>query len=459
MTAEEGSQPATGHQPDSSGAGVEPVRLGPGDGGPIRAWVRERAEAIVALLAELVAIDSTTGREDELARWCAAWLAAHRIDVRLEPCKGRHNVVAWVDLPAGPRAWAPAAHSGDRAVPTLVLSGHLDTVPADVSAWSRPPHAVRIAEGRLYGLGASDLKASIAAAFFAQLYLSELAGRAGRSAPGTRVVSAFTIEEETTGDGTRLFLERALNEGFLDPRCTAAIVTEPTGLRELCIANAAPVFVELELRGRGGHGSRPHQALNPLPALCALITELPALERAWAAAFGDPTFPELARPTLTPTAVAAGDPARQNVIPQVARCVLDLRVPQALYANDFARLDRELEAWIGRARAALGGVAGERIELTWRVRNRREGHRLAPEHPLVAAALGVLRGELGLDPRVRATTAGNDAVFFGLHGIPALNKIGPGHPECAHRPDEFVSIENVLVATEFFIRMALAGGP
>lgn len=469
-TLEASGEPGAGEHPATR---VRPVSVaGRGDvaGAPaVRAWVREREAEIVELLGQLVAIDSTTGREDQLAHFCADWLRARGVQAWLQPCKGRHNVIASVPVPAWPEATparvpgaarAPdrASSSGAEPAPALVLSGHLDTVPAEAGAWPRDPHHVLLRDGRLHGLGASDLKASIAAAYFAQLYLLEQQAQPGESSPAGpsrpargRLLSVFTIEEETTGDGTREFLDAAVADGLLDPASTAAIITEPTGLTELCVANAAPIFVELVVRGRGGHGSRPHLARNPAAVLGSLLAELPELERSWAASWGDREFPELARPTLTPTSLGAGDPARHNVIPERASCVLDVRVPEALYANDFRVFRREFEAWIERFRDPAEGLFVE-----WSVRNCREGHRLDPHHELVETALCVLREDLGLATEVRATTAGNDAVFFGLHGIPAINKVGPGHPECAHRVDEFVSIANVLAGTEFFIRVALA---
>ena len=390
----------------------------------LRAWVRAREGEIVELLLELVRIDSTTGREDELARHCAAWLAARGITALLQPCKGRHNVIGTVG-------------TGSR---TLILSGHLDTVPAEAAAWSRDPHDACVSLGRLYGLGASDLKASIAAAYFAQLYLRDHGPAEGRT------LSVFTIEEETTGDGTRLFLEWALREGLLRPEQTLAVITEPTGLREVCIANAGSIFVELGVRGRGGHGSRPQLAKNPIEKLVELCAASAELARRWSHEHGDRETP---RALLTPTALAAGDPARANVIPEVARALFDMRVPSALYRGDFALLRRELEVWVAR-------FAEPGFELTWRVLNRREGHRIPADHALVASALEILRGDLGLAAELATTTAGNDAVYFGLAGIPAINKVGPGHPECAHKVDESVAVENVLAGAEFFARLALA---
>ena len=390
----------------------------------IRDWVLAAEPSIVALLADLVRIDSTTGREGELAEFCARWLTERGIEAILHPCQGRHNALGVVGR-------------GDDA---LVLSGHLDTVPADREVWSRDPHEPVVQDGKVYGLGTSDLKASIAGAYFAQLWLHE----AGLELPG-RVVSAFTIEEETTGIGTQEMLRWALDDGFLVPHRTVAVITEPTGLDELCTGNSGCLFASIGVTGLGGHGSRPHLARNPIPKLLAIVDGLGELAATWAEQYSDL---DLAPPTLTPTVVRAGEVGRNNVIPDQASAVIDCRVPEALYAEDFAEFRRELDRWLDEFRE-------DGYTLSWRVIVRREGQRIDPEHPIVQTALTTL-ASMGRSVDVRTTTAGNDAVFFGQVGIPAINKIGPGHPECAHRTDEFVRVENVLAGTEFFIRLALS---
>jgi len=389
----------------------------------IRAWVDERADAIVALLSDLVRIDSTTGREGPLAEHCSSWSSERGIETFLHPCQGRHNAIGVVG-------------AGED---TLVLSGHLDTVPADPAVWSRDPHEPYVDAGRLHGLGSSDLKASIAGILFAQLYFSEQ-----ESPLAGRLVSALTIEEETTGVGTREFLRWAVDGGFLVPARTAAVITEPTGLDELCVGNSGCLFASIGVTGHGGHGSRPHLARNPIPKLLSIVAALEELAARWAAEYRDP---DLAPPTLTPTAISSGDDRQTNVIPDQARAVIDCRVPEALYAEDFAEFRRELDRW-------LEGFREDGFTLSWRVIVRREGHRVDPGHPIVTTALSVLREGMGRATSVATTSAGNDAVYFGLAGIPAINKVGPGHPECAHKRDEFVRVENVLAGTEFFIRLA-----
>jgi len=375
------------------------------------------------LLTEMVAIDSVTGNEGPIAHHLAEWLRARGIAAILQPCKGRHNVISVVG----------------RGEPALVLSGHVDTVPPNGGAWTYGPFTPTVAGGRLYGLGTSDMHASTVAAYFASLLLRDVA------LPG-RLVTAFTIEEETTGDGTAGFLEWAERERFLDFARTACVVTEPTGLDEVCLGNRGSTFLVVRVVGLGGHGSRPHLSRNPIGKLRAILDALGALESRWKERYADPDF---GHTTLTTTAFRAGDRDRTNVIPEVAEAVVDCRPTPLLYADDLRRFRSELGECL-RAHEEPG------YAITVEELYPREGHKLDQGHPLAQTVLRALREDLGRPhARFQYTPAGNDAVFFGKQGIPTVNKVGPGHPECAHRVDEYVALENVFAGVELYAWIAL----
>jgi len=370
----------------------------------------------------MVAIDSVTGNEGPLAELCAHWLREHGIEAISQPCKGRNNAISVVG-------------EGERA---LILSGHLDTVPPNQGEWTYGPFNPTVADGRVYGLGTSDLHASTVGTYFASLFLREL------DLPG-RYVTVHTIEEETTGDGTTGFLDWAEREKFLDCSSTSCIVTEPTGLEHVCLGNRGSSFMVLRVEGLGGHGSRPHLARNPIGKVMQILDGLRDLQQRWKEQYPDPDF---GHTTLTPTALNAGDLGRTNVIPQIAEAVVDCRVTPRLYADDLAIFRRDLGARIDSFREAG-------YSITWRELYAREGHRLDREHPLAKTVMSVLREDLDLPARFTYTPAGNDAVFYGRRGIPTINKVGPGHPECAHRVDEYVSIENLLRGVELYIWIGL----
>jgi len=395
------------------------------DGHDLRAWIAAREGEITQLLCDMIAVDSVTGNEGPMAELCADWLSGHGIEAILQPAKDRNNALGTIG-------------QGTRA---LVLSGHLDTVPPDEGDWTHGPFNPVVQGGRVFGLGASDLHASIVGAYFAQRFLLE----AGCELSG-RLVSAFTIEEETTGDGTRLFLDWAGKEGFLDFTETECVVTEPTGLEHVCLGNRASSFLVVEVEGQGGHGSRPHLARNPLWKLHGILAGLRDLEEDWKRRYHDADFGST---TLTPTSIEGGSLERTNVIPERARAVIDCRPTPGLWADDLALFRSELATF-------FAAQAEDGYDITTRELYAREGHILAAGHPLAEDVVAVLREDLAIDgAATRVNPAGNDAVFFALHGVPTINKVGPGHPEQAHRINEFVTVENLLRGVELYARIAL----
>jgi acetylornithine deacetylase/succinyl-diaminopimelate desuccinylase-like protein len=387
-----------------------------------REYAEKHRTGIVDLLRRLVSIDSRTGREGEIAAFLGEWLRGRGLEVRLESCKDRANVVAW-------------SGTGE---PTLVISGHLDTIHPLEGAWATDPWTPVEREGRLVGLGSSDVKAALAAGAYAALYHREA------KLPG-RLVLAYTIEEETTGDGTDAFVRGALASGFLDPRTTAAVVTEPTNLEHVSLGNRGSIFLVVKIRGAGGHGSRPHLARNPIAKALDLLAAIPALERGWMERYADA---DLGGVNVTPTCVRAGDLDKTNSIPEIATLVLDCRTTPALYEGGHANFRREFADFL--ARFAQQGFALE-VEEEYP----RAGHKLPADHVLARAALAVLREDLGVaDARFVYTPAGNDAVYFGEAGIPTINKLGPGDPSQAHRGNESVEIEKVSLGALAYARLA-----
>lgn len=386
------------------------------------ARARSLEDSIAGFLASLISIDSRTGREGPLAVWLHERHAELGLESRLFPCGDRYNVVAWIG--EGPE--------------TILFAGHLDTVPPDERAWTSPPLEPRIADGRMFGLGASDMKASIAAATHALLLL-------GEDPPPGRVATVWTVDEETTGAGTRRFVADALASGFLDPARTVCVVTEPSGLREIVLGSRGAVFPLLTIRGRSAHGSRPHLARSPIAAARRVLDAAQRIEREWRVRLASPP---LAPPTLTPTVLRSGDPDAPNRVPAVARIGFDARLTPPLAADGFAPVRASFDRLVEELRA-------EGYEAEVELRYGRPGHLIAADHPLAVAALAVAREDLGLDDAAFGyTRAANDACFFQQAGIDTLNKWGPGDPSEAHAADESVSLSRTVQAAAGYALLA-----
>ena len=343
----------------------------------------------IPLLTALVAIPSVTGEEHAVAAHLADWLRGHGFDPRVDDRNQEVRV------------------QGRAPGPTLLFSTHVDTVPVG-PGWTREPFAPTEEAGRLYGRGANDAKASVAAMAAAMVAL-----RADPPATGT-VVFAPTCEEERG----RLGLERFLPSlGPLD----AALVGEPTGLHP-AVAQNGLLLLDLTARGRQGHAARPRQAVNAIEIAARDIAALSALT--WL-----PEDPDIGPMTLAVTQIAAG--TAHNVIPGACTLVVDIRtIPQIPPAEVVARV-----------RATVASEVVVRSD------------RLAPVRtPEGARILGAVQSVL---PAARPFGSPTLSDWAHLRGIPAV-KIGPGLSEVSHTADEWVEVAEVRRAAAAYEAIARA---
>jgi succinyl-diaminopimelate desuccinylase len=371
-----------------------------------------------AFLAELVRIESINPEtwpggsgEGAVARRVAEELRAMGLEPRLQDAApGRTSVVATL-AGAGPR--------------TLLLEAHTDTVQAEGMS---EPFSGRVAGGRLYGRGACDDKASVAAFVGALRAL----GRAGVTPP-VNVVLAATAGEEFAGRGIQALLASGL-------RADGAVVGEPTGL-DVVVAHKGCVRAELHVQGRAAHSSRPQAGRNAIEAAAAIVTGLVAALGPALAARGHPL---VGAPTLAFTQIAGG--VGVNTIPE--RCVVrfDRRVvPGETPASALAEM-----------RQALAGLRlpdGIRAEI--RDPFIMDGPMAAdPEGPLARALLaGARRHRPGA--ALTGVAYGTDAGRIAAHGVPAV-VFGPGDIARAHSAEEWVDLAEVELATRITLEAVFA---
>jgi acetylornithine deacetylase len=327
-----------------------------------------------------------SGAEEEVADLVASWLGARGV-----ACErlGR-SVLARVG----------ATHGRP-----LLLDSHLDTVPA-AAGWSRDPWSAERSDGKVFGLGSNDAKASVAA------MAAAVAASRDAAAP---VWLALVEGEETRGEGTTRVLAELERRGV---RPAGAVFGEPTGL-DIATAQKGLLILELVAHGDSCHAA--HAArLGKTNALRVLARDLVALE---AIDLG-PADSVLGLTTLEPTQVEAG--VAHNVLPASARAVLDLRTVPALPHAEL----------IARVRAA---VRSEVVVRSDRLRPRS----IDRDAPLVRAALAAR-------PQARLFGSATLSDLALADGIPAI-KCGPGVSERSHTADEFV-FETEISSGERFYR-------
>src|SRR5258708_22340276 len=264
----------------------------------VDAAVEAEAEAAFAFLERLVAAPSTVRAERGAQEIVAGGLAWVGFDVTEFEVPGHTAAapaggVAQGSYGGGPKVLGRLTRGGS---PSLLLTGHVDVVPAEAALWSSEPFAPLRSDGWLTGRGAGDMKGGFALGLLAVAALR----RAMPDALSGELSFLSVIEEECTGNGTLA----ACNAGVLGD---AVIVLEPTDL-DLLLGGIGVLWIEIEVTGVPAHADAADPAQNPVRSIPAILHALASLQDPINKTDRHPAFAALARPyNVNVGTVAAGD--------------------------------------------------------------------------------------------------------------------------------------------------------
>lgn len=344
--------------------------------------------------ARYVAIPSVSGAERALADEVEATLRAVS---SLEVVRIGDNVVART--------------TGARKERVL-LAGHLDTVPGDAGA-------IEVNDGEVVGLGACDMKGSLAV-------MVELALRGGADLT-SEVTWCFFAREEISRAQSGLLEIAGVDPGLL--AADAAVLCEPTS----CVVEAGcqgTIRVEVTLRGARAHTARPWRGRNAIHRLEGPLAVIRAYTPR-AVTIDGVTYTEQCQ------AVGVAGGVGSNVVPDEARLTINQRIAPD---RDTRQAVRELQTMLSPFLEDDDG-----FELV-------DAAEPAPPqltHPTIARLVELS----GSEPR--AKLGFTDVSTFASFGVPAVN-FGAGDPELAHHAGELVSDQDLLRCLDVLSRL-LAG--
>lgn len=319
---------------------------------------------------------------------------------------------------------------GDGQGPALILNGHIDVVPAgDESKWTYPAWQGTVADGRVYGRGALDMKGAVCCAIAVARAIRD----AGVTLDG-RLIIQSVIGEEDGGTGTLAAVLRG-------PSADAAIVMEPTEL-QLAPAQAGALNFRITVPGKTAHGAMREEGVSAIEKFVPLLQAILALEARRNERVKDPLFADYVLPIpICPGIVRAGNWA-SNVAESL---VCEGRYGVAV-GEDLATARAELETAIADAAAEDPWLAVHPPLVEW------WGAQFAPaaiaaDHPIVQAVGAAFADATGRAPRLQGMTYGADMrLLVNQGGIPTM-MFGPGNIRVAHQPDEHVAVDDLVVAT------------
>jgi acetylornithine deacetylase len=374
------------------------------------------------LICELVAIESVNpdlvpsgSGETAISQFVASWLSAADLEVEMvEPLPGRPSVVGVLRGSGGGRS--------------LMLNAHMDTVGAGGMQDAFSP---RIAGGRVYGRGAYDMKASLAAIMLTAREAAKLRLK------GDLIITAVA-DEEVASLGTSAVLERH--------RADAAIVTEPTELR-LCLAHKGFVWLEVETTGVAAHGSRADIGVDAIAHMGRILTGVLELNERLRAG---PRHPLLGTGSIHASLIEGG----QEMSTYPARCVAKLE-RRTIPGEDLSKLF-PIHGEVPSSSPSMGrwpegpqrpGGWGHGPKVISRVLLERPPSELSADHPVSKAV-----AKAADNPEVIGVAYWMDMALTNAAGIPtvAYGPMGEG----AHADVEWVDLASIEKCVSVYLRSA-----
>lgn len=310
---------------------------------------------------------------------------------------------------------------GPAGAPGIMLSGHTDVVPIEGQNWTLPPFSMSECDGKLYGRGAADMKGFIACALATCLRASKITLR-------TPLHLALSYDEEIGCIGVHSLIEmlRAAPQ-----RPLLCIIGEPTQM-QVATGHKGKIAARAICRGREGHSALAPLALNAIHLGCDFVAALRREQDRLArdgASDGDYDIPYT---TVHVGKMNAG--VALNIVPNL--CELDFEIRNVAADDPHAILDRlRVEAARIAAEASIT-VPEAAIEVD--IINTYPGL----DTPVTSQAVAFVKSLIGANGTMKVAFGTEGGLFSRDVGIPTV-VCGPGSMAQGHKPDEFVSLEQM----------------
>ena len=359
------------------------------------------------LTRELIRFEtiSPPGNEQAVTEHLARLLAAHGFACEMvDLAPGRPNLIARI--------------GGSSAKLPLAFTGHTDVVPLGLRPWSVPPFAGEVKDGKVWGRGASDMKAGVAAFVSAAIAMApHLAGTPG-------VTLLIAAGEETGSEGAiALAASGRLGEAG------ALVVAEPTSNRPL-VGHKGALWMTAIASGVTAHGSMPDKGVNAVYKAAKAALALDSFD------FNVARHELMGAPTLNVGFLRGG--LNVNSVPDRAEVGIDIRTIPGMRHTAL--------------REQIASYLGPDVELTTQVDL--ESVYTPAGNPWMRAVFAVCRNIQGAEPKVETAPYFTDASVL----TPAMNKLptvilGPGPAEMAHQTDEWCAVDKIDEAVVIYRRL------
>lgn len=379
------------------------------------AEIQIKREILLNLLQDLIKIESVNpalaskgSGEAAIARYIGDHLRNLGLDVRYQEIeKNRVNVIGIL--------------KGTGGGPSLMLNGHMDTVSAE--SMDENPFAATEKDGNIYGRGALDMKAGVAALIMAV----ESIMAAGTKLKGD-VILTLVADEEYASMGTETVVDAYTAD--------AAILCEPTDL-DIVIAHKGFAWTKIEISGHAAHGSLPHRGVDAIVKAGKVLSAIDKLGRT---ALKKKTHPLLGSPSIHASLIEGG--TELSTYPDYCKIELERR---NLPGEDRKQVTAEMQELLNDIRRQ-----DDQFKADFDVFFFRPAFEISPDQPIVQTVSRAFESICHRAPKYEGLWAWLDSAILAQAGIPTVI-FGPSG-DGAHAAVEYVDIESIMTTTQVLVQ-------
>lgn len=401
----------------------------------IHNWIQANQSKSIELLQKLVQIPSVQGKEAQVQEIVAKKLSEIGCEVDVWELDGKqlkshpYFYSSRETFEGSPNVVGILKGSGNGR--SVVLNGHIDVVPeGDPNQWTYEPYSGKVADGKLYGRGSTDMKGGNIALIIAMEAIRSL----GIQLKGD-IIFQSVVEEESGGAGTLA----AVLKGYT---ADAAIIPEPTNMKIFPKQQGSKWF-RVIVKGRTAHGGTRYHGVSAIDKSMQVIEHIKELEKIRNDRIDEPLYKSIPIPIpINIGRIEGGD--WPSSVPDVVK--IEGRI--GIAPNERIEVaQRELEDWLNKLPEKDEWFTDKPVEIEW------FGARWVPgaielDHPLMNSLTKYFKAVTGKDPEVEAAPWGTDGGLLTQVGNTPSVVFGPGITSLAHFPDEHIEVVKILEAAE-----------
>lgn len=373
----------------------------------------------IEILEKLISFDTVSKNpNNDLMNYVSTLLMEHGIRSTLIPNHDQSKANLYATI-------GPADTGG------VMLSGHTDVVPVDGQDWTMPPFKLSNQEGKLFGRGTADMKGFVACAISACI-------AASRKNLKTPLHLALSYDEEIGCVGVHSMIEMLAQAPIRPSMC---IVGEPTNL-SIATGHKGKTGLRATCIGKEGHSALAPFALNAIYLACDFVSELRNLQSEIEQnGIRDEDY-DVPYSTLHVGKINGG--VALNIVPNL--CVLDFEIRNIAQDDPLAILEKIRQRASGIVKKARSHASQADIRIE--VFNSYPGLNTPQSAPIIE----FVKSLNGSNATMKVAFGTEGGLFSGKLGIPTVI-CGPGSMEQGHKPDEFITLEQIHKCDEMLARL------